>query len=319
MISWSLKPRSSVRLRGSPLFGTGHGDAIFHIFQTRSLILAIEWTTTQQARLIELGASNKEQKRTFDTDLERNSVFQELEKTLTRTMKQQLAALRDGQRRPQLCLLESKLTETLVQKGFVQVTTPIILSRSLLDKMSVTEDHSLNSQVYWLEKNKCLRPMLAPNLYYLVRDLLRLWEKPVRIFEIGPCFRKESEGRLHASEFTMLNLCEFGLPMEQRQERLEELATLIMVAAEIEEYKFVTESSAVYGSTFDIVTSQGEELELGSGAMGPHPLDQAWKIMETWVGIGFGLERLVMANRKSGNLGRHARSLSYLDGIRLAL
>ena len=34
--------------------------------------------------------------------------------------------------------------------------------------------------------------MLAPHLYYVLVDLLRLWDKPVKIFEVGPCFRKES-------------------------------------------------------------------------------------------------------------------------------
>ena len=39
--------------------------------------------------------------------------------------------------------------------------------------------------------------------------------------------------------------------------------------------------------------------------------------MEAWVGIGFGLERLLMVAGGSQNLKRIGRSLSYLDGIRL--
>jgi phenylalanyl-tRNA synthetase alpha chain len=35
------------------------------------------------------------------------------------------------------------------------------------------------------------------------------------------------------------------------------------------------------------------------------------------VGIGFGLERLLMAAQKSNNLSKVGRSLAYLDGIRL--
>ena len=42
----------------------------------------------------------------------------------------------------------------------------------------------------------------------------------MQIFEIGPCFRRESGGAQHASEFTMLNLVEAGLPIEARVERL---------------------------------------------------------------------------------------------------
>jgi hypothetical protein len=53
--------------------------------------------------------------------------------------------------------------------------------------------------------------------------------------------------------------------------------------------------------------------------MGPHPLDDAWKINETWVGIGFGIERLLMARDKSNTLGKYTRSLTWLDGVRLNL
>ncbi|MBW2614004.1 MAG: pyrrolysine--tRNA(Pyl) ligase large subunit, partial [Deltaproteobacteria bacterium] len=61
----------------------------------------------------------------------------------------------------------------------------------------------------------------------------------------------------------------------------------------------------------------GDDVELGSGAMGPHALDKAWKITETWVGIGFGLERLLMVADGSPNLGSVGRSITYLDGVRL--
>jgi phenylalanyl-tRNA synthetase alpha chain len=36
-----------------------------------------------------------------------------------------------------------------------------------------------------------------------------------------------------------------------------------------------------------------------------------------WVGIGFGLERLLMVAGNSSNLAKMGRSLTYLDGIRL--
>lgn len=35
--------------------------------------------------------------------------------------------------------------------------------------------------------------MLAPNLYFLLRELVNIWEKPVRIFEVGSCFRKDTK------------------------------------------------------------------------------------------------------------------------------
>jgi phenylalanyl-tRNA synthetase alpha chain len=114
----------------------------------------------------------------------------------------------------------------------------------------------------------------------------------------------------------MLNLVEMGLAEETRQKRLEELAALVTKAAGVDDYYIQSESSAVYGETIDILDGRNH-LELGSAAMGPHVLDRAWQITDAWVGIGFGLERLLMVAEKSQSLGKMGRSLAYLDGIRL--
>jgi len=184
--------------------------------------------------------------------------------------------------------------------------------------MSVGPGDPLHKQVYWIDANHCLRPMLAPHLYYVVKDLLRLWPKPVRIFEVGPCFRKESAGARHSTEFTMLNLCEFGLPDDRREPRFAELCEQVMTTAGITGYEIAPKPSRVYGSTLDVLDSKSG-LELASGALGPHALDRAWGITDTWVGIGFGLERILMAASGEQNLARFGRSLSYLDGARLNL
>ncbi|MCP4690783.1 MAG: pyrrolysine--tRNA(Pyl) ligase large subunit [Desulfobacterales bacterium] len=274
------------------------------------------WTEVQLRRLKELDADDTELERAFEETRDRDRAFQRLEKDLVKGLRNRLKDFREIHLRPGLCRLESRLVDALVGADFAQVTTPIILSRGLLAKMSIDRSHPLAAQVYWLDNNKCLRPMLAPHLYFVLKDLLRLWEKPVRIFEVGPCFRKESDGVWHSSEFTMLNLVEMGLPLEGREERLAEMAALVAGAAGVGGYRLETEKSEVYGSTIDIV-SEKDGVELGSGAMGPHPLDRAWKITDPWVGIGFGLERLLMVSEKSRSLGRMGRSLSYLDGIRL--
>jgi pyrrolysyl-tRNA synthetase-like protein len=274
----------------------------------------ITWTDIQRKRLVELDADAATLARTFSDADQRSRAFQMLEKKRVAAHRRQLDALRSGHRRPRLCRLESVLVEALVAHGFVQVSTPVLMSKGLLARMSITSDHPLFEQIYWVDRDKCLRPMLAPHLYYVVKDLLRLWEKPVRIFEVGPCFRKETEGTRHAAEFTMLNLCEFGLPDHQRRQRLESLAALVMDSADIHRYGLESETSAVYGCTLDVVA---DGLELGSGAMGPHALDRAWRITDTWVGIGFGLERLLMAAEGGTHLSRFGRSISYLDGIRL--
>ena len=274
------------------------------------------WTQTQLNRLKELQADEEDLDRGFETEQGRDSAFQILENKRVRSERQKLDELRTGHRRPRLCRLESRLTKVLIDNGFVQVTTPTIMSKGLLAKMSIDDHHSLASQIFWLGKDRCLRPMLAPHLYSVLKDLLRIWEKPVRIFEIGSCFRKESQGAQHANEFTMLNLVEMGLDSKIRQNRLKELASMITGAAGLDGFVFLPVDSTVYGETIDILAGE-RQLEIGSSAMGPHALDHAWQITDAWVGIGFGLERLLMVAENIKSLGRLGRSLGYLDGIRL--
>jgi len=276
----------------------------------------ILWTQTQTQRLNELNAPDSALKKTFHDEPAREKAYQALEKSLVIAQRHQLAEFQTTHRRPELCRLENKLAEMLMQDGFSQVTTPIIMSRGLLKKMSIDSRHPLNSQIFWLQEDKCLRPMLAPHLYYLLVDLLRIWKRPVRIFEIGPCFRKESRGSKHASEFTMLNLVEMGTPENTRRERIQDVGSRVATAAGVKNYRFETVTSEIYGDTIDIVAGK-DGLEIASAAMGPHPLDRPWKINESWIGIGFGLERLLMASHRSRNLARFGRSLAYLDGVRL--
>jgi len=278
--------------------------------------LDVTWTDTQARRLKELEAHEPDLNKRFVDITAREQAYQKFENELVARQRQRLKEFREIHLRPALCRLESKLVDVMISSGFAQVATPIIMSKGLLEKMSIDTNHALSSQIYWLEKNKCLRPMLAPHLYYVLKDLLRLWDKPVRIFEVGPCFRKESQGAQHSSEFTMLNLVEMGLPLENRENRIRDLGALVAEAAGLSNYGFETVTSEVYGDTIDIVAGQ-ERLEVGSSAMGPHPLDRPWKITETWVGLGFGLERLLMAAENSRSLAKMGRSLAYLDGIRL--
>ena len=278
--------------------------------------MTYSWSTTQIRRLKELGASASQQKLAFTTPARRDAAFQRLADKLTQRERQRLEEFRTRIKRPGVCRLESLLAEMLTRKGFVQVSTPVIMTRSHLAKMSITLAHPLFQQVYWIDRNHCLRPMLAPHLYSLLQNLLRLWEKPVQLFEVGPCFRKESGGARHGREFTMLNLVEAGLPMGERESRLKELAAWVAESAGLGDYRIASTRSEVYGDTIDILAGE-RQLEVGSAAMGPHPLDRAWRITDTWVGIGFGLERLLMATAGIDSLAKLGRSLSYLDGIRL--
>lgn len=275
--------------------------------------MSCTWTITQKTRLSELNAGNITDE-IFAETKERDAKFRAMEKDLVTRGKAKLEEFRTNIKKPALVALEEKLAAALIDKGFSQVVTPIIISKQMLAKMTVDENHELFSQVFWLDDKKCLRPMLAPNLYYISKDLIRLWEKPVRIFEIGSCFRKESQGNTHLNEFTMINLVEWGLPEEERHERIEELAKIVMEAAGLENYELEKEESVVYGDTVDVMYNG---IEVASGAMGPHFLDGSWGITSTWVGLGFGLERIVMLKKGGQNVKSYSKSISYLDGTRL--
>jgi phenylalanyl-tRNA synthetase alpha chain len=270
----------------------------------------IPWSPVQRRRLEELQAAD-ERERSFAGEAQRDATFQELEKRLVKARRAELAALQEKARPPALCRLERKLADLLAEFGFTQVVTPTLMSRGMLAKMGIRAGHPLHDKIFWVDERRCLRPMLAPHLYSLLVDLLRVWEKPVRIFEAGSCFRRETQGAKHAAEFTMLNLCEMGLPAERCRARLEALAAGLMRAAGIEGWTLQSEDSMVYGQTVDLVAAG---VELGSAAIGPHELDRPWKITEPWVGIGLGLERLVMVAEGGESLARWGRSLTHLDG-----
>ena len=273
----------------------------------------INFSRIQKQRLKELDAPLNLQEKSFSSAQERDAAFHNVEQLLIRRSKQHLLETWDIHRRPALCTLETKLANVLIENKFVQVVTPIILAKGLLAKMSITTEQPLFKQVFWVSEDKCLRPMLAPNLYYLIEKFARLFEKPIRVFEIGPCFRKDSKGGHHLNEFTMLNLVELGSPEEKRKQKLDELAAIVMDAAEIQDYQLIPAHSDVYRETIDVVAG----LEVGSGVLGPNALDTQWGWIDPWVGIGFGLERLIMVAKGYQNIQRVGRALMYFDSVRL--
>jgi phenylalanyl-tRNA synthetase alpha chain len=273
----------------------------------------IGWTPSQKQRLRELNAGLDLQEKLFASARERDTNFPLIEHPLCVRSLERLRKVRESRSRPKLRRLESRLVGALLKSGFVEVVTPILIARGSLEKMSIGEDHDLARQVFWVDRDRCLRPMLAPNLYFLLRELAGVWDRPIRIFEVGPCFRRDSAGRHHLNEFTMLNLVELGLPEETKSRRFEELAGLVMKAAGIREYELGRHPSDVYGETIDIHSS----IELASGVIGPHSLDERWGISDNWVGLGLGLERLIMVREGYQNIQRAGRALVYLDGTRL--
>jgi len=275
----------------------------------------VSFTVTQLQRLRELGMAAAAERR-YPSAAERDAGFKQLEHELTGAGRRRLEEVRRGRRRPVLAELESALATALADAGFVQVLTPHIIAGEALEKMGIPRSGQLAEHVYWIDGGRCLRPMLAPNLYTLLRRFGRIWSRPFGIFEIGACFRRDSQGGRHLDEFTMLNLVELGTPLDERRARLEALAALVLSAARLRSYEFATVESSVYGDTLDIMASG---IEVCSAAMGPHALDDAWGITEPWVGLGFGLERLLMARDGHANIERVGPSLSYFDGVRLNL
>lgn len=280
--------------------------------------MSVEFTVAQKQRLAELNAADEVVARCFEDVKEREKTFKILEKELNEANKDALFALRDGSRRPLQLEIESKLVKWLTEeKGFTQVVTPIMLPRDMLVKMGIGEEHPLNQQVFWLDSKKCLRPMLAPNLYDEMRSLQKVWGNPVKIFEVGPCFRKESQGARHLNEFTMLNLVQLGGVEEgQQMEWLRQIATEAMEVLGFEKYDLTGDDSTVYGDK-QVLDVEVNGMEVASGAYGPLPMDNNWSIFDPWVGFGFGMERLAMMKGEYHNIKRVGRSLKYLSGARL--
>lgn len=276
----------------------------------------VGWSETQSRRLKELGCDVAILKQVYKANTERDSAYQIIEKKLARHEKEKLKNLFTVGGKTQLEMLCDRVSEKLIDEGFVKVVTPTVISAKALEKMTITSEHPLYKQVFWLSRKQCLRPMLAPNLYSLMQDFSRQKTRPVRFFEIGSCFRRETDGAKHSSEFTMLNLVEMGLPMEQREDRLHELGSIVASTGGLRSFDFESEESEVYGTTVDMVSGT-PSVEIGSGAMGPHALDAEWGVHDTWVGFGIGMERLLMLVNGDSNISKWCKSIAYLDGIRL--
>jgi phenylalanyl-tRNA synthetase alpha chain len=284
--------------------------------------MSTAFTTTQRERLLELGAADTAVKAVFVDAGERDAAFRAAERELAGEGRAGIAALLHGKHMPESALVIRDLETWLMDvEGFTKVTTPTVIPTEYLDRMTLTEDEPLRDQVFYVGKNRCLRPMLAPNLYIMMRELGRIAKEPVRIFETGSCFRRESRGARHLSEFTMLNCVEYGREYGAERsggagqtDRLEELARAAMEAVGIEEFTLERERSVVYGETIDIVA---DGVELASGSYGPHVLDVNWGVFTPWVGIGFGIERIAMLRGGYKTVARVGRSVAFVDGIPL--
>ena len=255
---------------------------------------------------------NNEELSAFGGVSERDAVFEEMVLRGTDANRKSIRELASSRKRHPIEQLEDEIAKSLVSVGFMEVRTPTIMSATGIRKMGIDEEDPLWNQIFWLGDGRCMRPMLAPNLYFVMRHLKRSMGLPLRLFEVGPCYRRESHGSMHMEEFTMLNLVELG-PEGDPMEALEDHIKTVMVAVG-SPYGLERVPSEVYGDTLDVLLN-GEEV--ASGAIGPHRLDRSFGITDPWAGVGFGIERLECMRGKSGNIKRVGRSLIYQAGARI--
>lgn len=269
-------------------------------------------TSAQKHRLLELGSGPKELEATFGSAAERDLFFKESSERLA---KENLGRLRDfigNKKRLFVRETEEKIRDAAYALGFSEMVTPAIITRTAIEGMGITENNPLWRQIMWVDEKKCLRPMLAPGLYPLMEKLSKI-SKPVKIFEIGQCYRKDTKGAFHLEEFTMMNMVEYAPPPGDLRARIVAHIDAIMKAVGLN-YTLHSVQSEVYGETLDVEVN-GHEV--ASAALGPKPMDANWGINEPWLGVGFGLERIAMLARGYTSIARMSRSITYIDGNRL--
>lgn len=239
--------------------------------------------------------------------------FRELESMLVKKRREDLREMYEEDREHGLAQLERKLSMFFVERGFAEVRTSILIPQEYIERMGITEEDPLSKQIFRVDNKTCLRPMLAPGLYNYLRKFDKVLPDPIRIFEIGTCYRKESDGSAHLEEFTMLNFCQMGSGCNRESliAIIDELLEFLGIDYEIE-----GDSCMVYGDTIDIMH---EDLELSSAVVGPIDQDLDWGVNKPWMGAGFGLERLLKVRHNYSNIKRGSRSETYYNGINLNL
>lgn len=273
------------------------------------------YTESQRLRLSELGVSTEALSSQFVTAHEANREFQKYEQMALKLNRSHIRSIIEDVHETSRDSLQWTLAHVLRENGFTQLSTPTIISEKFLSRMGIDAGHPLRDQVFWIGDRLCLRPMLACGLYDISQKLLRFCSDPLRVFEMGSCYRRESKGNKHLAEFTMINIVEWNTPEHEREQRLKEITRLVLDTACVKHYTFVLEESAVYGKGFDVVDECG--MELASSSMGPHLLDSNWGIDTSWVGIGFGIERLLYSLYGKGSIQAYGKSTNYLDGMNL--
>ena len=235
--------------------------------------------------------------------------FEELEAELLTRRKKELCEIYENSREHMLAKLERDISAFLISKGFIEIKSSLLIPEEYIIRMGIDKDLELSKQIFRTDDGKCLRPMLAPVLYNYLHRFDKILPDPVKIFEIGPCYRKESDGSSHLEEFTMVNFCQMGdgSTRENLIQLIDEFLTYLEISYEIE-----GDECMVYGATVDVMHG---DMELSSAVVGPIPMDIDWGVNKPWIGAGFGLERLLKAKYNFKNIKRGSRSEFYYNGI----
>lgn len=263
-----------------------------------------KFSPSQRKRLEALLVSDE-----IDLDSPDLPPFEELEAELTAKRKAELTFIYENDREHMLAKLERDISAFLISKGFIEIKSSILIPEEYIVKMGIDKDAELSKQVFRTDDGKCLRPMLAPVLYNYLHRFGQVMPDPLKIFEIGPCYRKESDGSNHLEEFTMVNFCQMGdgSTRENLIQLIDEFLTHLGISYEIE-----GDENKVYGATVEVMHG---DLELSSAVVGPIPMDMDWGINKPWIGAGFGLERLLKVRHNFKNIKRGSRSEYYYNGI----
>ncbi len=111
---------------------------------------------------------------------------------------------------PEECALRNYITETwrsvARRYGFVEYEAPLVESTDLYRKKSGDE---ITNQLYCFldkaEREISLRPEVTPSLARMATARQRDFKKPIKWFQIGPCFRYEEPQEGRGREFIQFN------------------------------------------------------------------------------------------------------------------
>lgn len=145
---------------------------------------------------------------------------------------------------PEDCALRNYIFDTWRQVarsyGFVEYEGPLVESTDLYKKKSGDE---ITSQLFCFDdkggRNISLRPEVTPSLARMATARQRDYKKPMKWFQIGPCFRYEEPQEGRSREFIQFNADILGDASQGSDAELVALAVDVMLAFGIQAEDFI--------------------------------------------------------------------------------